>query len=56
VAQLWGVGCLLGPLAAGAGSQWISGQALPLLMAAGAMGLVVLSRRREAFGPQPVAA
>ena len=56
VAQLWGVGCLLGPLAAGAGSQWISGQALPLLMAAGAMGLVVLSRRREAFGPQPVVA
>jgi MFS family permease len=56
VAQLWGVGCLLGPLAAGAGSQWVSGQALPLLMAAGAMGLVVLSRRREAFGPQPVAA
>jgi MFS family permease len=56
VAQLWGVGCLLGPLAAGAGSQWVSGQALPLLMAAGAMGLVVLSRRREAFGPQRVAA
>ncbi len=23
IAQLWGIGCLLGPLAAGAGSQWI---------------------------------
>ena len=56
VAQLWGIGCLLGPLAAGAGSQWISGQALPLLMAFGAMGLVFLSQRPQAFGPQPVAA
>jgi MFS family permease len=55
VAQLWGVGCLLGPLAAGAGSQWISGQALPLLMAAGALGLVILSQRPKAFGAQPVA-
>ncbi|WP_341521968.1 MFS transporter [Pseudomonas sp. G.S.17] len=56
VAQLWGVGCLIGPLAAGAGSQWVSGQALPLLMAAGAFGLVLLSQRRGAFGVQPVAA
>jgi MFS family permease len=57
VAQLWGIGCLLGPLAAGAGSQWISGQALPLLMAAGALGLVILSQRPLAFGTvQPVAA
>lgn len=56
VAQLWGIGCLLGPLAAGAGSQWVSGQALPLLMAAGAFGLVLLSQRRGAFGVQPVAA
>lgn len=56
VAQLWGIGCLLGPLAAGAGSQWVSGQALPLLMAAGAFGLVLLSQRRDAFGAQPVAA
>jgi MFS family permease len=57
VAQLWGIGCLLGPLAAGAGSQWISGQALPLLMAAGALGLVILSQRPRAFGAvQPVAA
>ncbi|EST17788.1 major Facilitator Superfamily protein [Pseudomonas putida S610] len=51
VAQLWGIGCLLGPLLAGAGSQWISGHALPLLMAAGAAGLVVLTRRRGAFEP-----
>jgi MFS family permease len=56
VAQLWGIGCLIGPLAAGAGSQWISGHALPLLMAAGALGLVVLSLRRGAFGVQPAAA
>jgi len=56
VAQLWGIGCLIGPLAAGAGSQWVSGQALPLLMAAGAFGLVLLSQRRGAFGVQPVAA
>ncbi|WP_213878184.1 MFS transporter [Pseudomonas sp. dw_358] len=47
VAQLWGVGCLIGPLAAGAGSQWVSGHALPLFMAAGALGLVVLARRRD---------
>nr|WP_314479675.1 MFS transporter [uncultured Pseudomonas sp.] len=53
VAQLWGIGCLLGPLLAGAGSQWISGHALPLLMAAGAAGLVVLTRRRGAFEPSP---
>jgi MFS family permease len=56
VAQLWGVGCLLGPLLAGAGSQWISGQALPLLMAAGALGLVILSRRQRAFGVEPITA
>ncbi|MDY7562716.1 MFS transporter [Pseudomonas sp. 10B1] len=56
VAQLWGVGCLLGPLAAGAGSQWVSGHALPLLMAAGAFGLVIVSLRRGAFGVQPVMA
>jgi MFS family permease len=56
VSQLWGMGCLLGPLAAGAGSQWISGQALPLLMAAGALGLVILSQRPKAFGPQAAVA
>ncbi|MFK3907191.1 MFS transporter [Pseudomonas monteilii] len=49
VAQLWGIGCLLGPLLAGAGGQWVSGHALPLLMAAGAFGLVLLTRRRGAF-------
>ncbi|GFM80484.1 MFS transporter [Pseudomonas cichorii] len=57
VAQLWGIGCLLGPLAAGAGSQWVSGHALPLMMAAGALGLVILSLRGNAFGgKQPIAA
>ena len=55
VAQLWGIGCLIGPLAAGAGSQWISGHALPWLMAAGALGLVLLLLRQGAFGvAQPV--
>jgi MFS family permease len=56
IAQLWGIGCLLGPLAAGAGSQWVSGHALPLLMAAGSFGLVILSLRRRAFGAEPVVA
>ncbi|WP_191490164.1 MFS transporter [Pseudomonas sp. FEN] len=51
VAQLWGIGCLIGPLVAGAGSQWISGHALPLFMAAGALGLLVLALRQGAFGP-----
>ncbi|KAF1009881.1 MAG: putative MFS-type transporter YcaD [Pseudomonas fluorescens] len=50
VAQLWGIGCLIGPLVAGAGGQWISGHALPLLMAAGAAGLVLLLLRQGAFG------
>lgn len=48
VAQLWGIGCLLGPLATGAASQWISGHALPLMMALGAAGFVVLVRLRGA--------
>ncbi|OLF51142.1 MFS transporter [Pseudomonas chlororaphis] len=50
VAQLWGIGCLVGPLVAGAGSQWVSGHALLLLMAAGALGLIVLLLREGAFG------
>ncbi|CAK9892180.1 MULTISPECIES: MFS transporter [Pseudomonas] len=54
VAQLWGIGCLIGPLAAGAGSQWVSGHALPLFMALGAFGLVLLARRPNAFEPAPV--
>ncbi|WP_263145955.1 MFS transporter [Pseudomonas sp. RIT-PI-AD] len=49
VAQLWGIGCLIGPLSTGAASQWISGHALPLLMAAGAAGFIVLAWRRGAF-------
>ncbi len=48
VAQLWGIGCLVGPLATGAASQWVSGHALPLLMALGAAGFVVLAWRRAA--------
>ena len=54
VAQLWGIGCLIGPLVAGAGGQWVSGHALPLLMAAGAAGLVLLARRPNAFEPAAV--
>lgn len=50
IAQLWGIGCLVGPLVAGAGGQWISGHALPLFMAAGAFGLVILLLRQGAFG------
>ena len=51
VAQLWGIGCLIGPLAAGAGSQWVSGHALLWFMAIGAIGLVLLSLRPNAFEP-----
>ncbi|NQD96086.1 MFS transporter [Pseudomonas sp. CrR25] len=56
VAQLWGIGCLVGPLATGAASQWVSGHALPLLMALGAAGFVCLAFRREAFSEQVQAA
>lgn len=56
IAQLWGIGCLIGPLAAGAGSQWVSGHALPLFMAAGALVLVILVLRQGAFGAEQTAA
>ncbi|WP_439900033.1 hypothetical protein, partial [Pseudomonas gingeri] len=37
--------------------QWISGHALPLFMAAGALGLVILVLRQGAFGrTEPVSA
>ncbi|WP_407313636.1 MFS transporter [Pseudomonas sp. nanlin1] len=49
VAQLWGIGCLIGPLAAGAGSQWVNGHALLWLMAAGALVLVWLARKPGAL-------
>lgn len=45
ISQLWGIGCLLGPLLTGAASQWLSGHALPLMMAIGAAGFVWLSQR-----------
>ncbi|MCY1281845.1 putative MFS-type transporter YcaD [compost metagenome] len=54
VAQLWGAGCLIGPLFTGAASQWLSSHALPLLMAAGALGFVYLAWRRDAFA-EPLA-
>lgn len=50
VAQLWGIGCLLGPLTTGAASQWLSGHALPLVMALGAAGFVFLAWQRAAIG------
>ncbi|MGH8354017.1 MAG: MFS transporter, partial [Pseudomonas sp.] len=56
IAQLWGLGCLLGPLATGAASQWVSGHALPLLMALGAAGFVYLAWRRDAFAAAAPAA
>ncbi|GLZ85094.1 MFS transporter [Metapseudomonas resinovorans] len=49
IAQLWGVGCLIGPLVTGAASQWISGHALPLMMALGAAGFVWLAWTRDLF-------
>jgi MFS family permease len=52
VAQLWGIGCLIGPLATGAGGQWVSGHALPLLMALGAAVFVVLAWRGQAGDDQ----
>ncbi|MFH6599562.1 putative MFS-type transporter YcaD [Pseudomonas sp. THAF187a] len=53
VAQLWGIGCLIGPLTTGAVSQWISGHALPLLMATGAAVFVVLAWRDEGLSAAP---
>ncbi|MHA6491972.1 MFS transporter [Pseudomonas borbori] len=55
VAQLWGIGCLVGPLVTGAGSQWVSGHALPLLMALGAGAFIWLAWRRDAFAEMGVA-
>jgi len=52
VAQLWGVGCLAGPLIAGAGNQWLTGHALPLMMAVGAAGLVILACRQSQWTAQ----
>lgn len=50
VAQLWGLGCLIGPLLTGAASQWLTGHALPLLMALGAAVFVVLAWRGQGLG------
>lgn len=49
VAQLWGLGCLLGPLLTGAASQWLTGHALPLVMALGAAGFIFLVWRHPPF-------
>ena len=57
VAQLWGLGCLLGPLSTGAVSQWVSGHALPMMMAVGAAVFVVLAWRNAVFDePQGITA
>ena len=52
VALLWGAGCLLGPLSTGAASQWVSGHALPILMALGAAfrGMCRASGARDGRG------
>lgn len=55
VAQLWGLGCLIGPLSTGAVSQWVSGHALPMMMALGAAVFVVLAWRNSGFGESLVA-
>jgi len=55
VSQLWGLGCLLGPLFTGAASQWVTGHALPLLLAAGAAVFIVLVWRWPPFAVQQAA-
>ena len=49
MALLWGLGCLLGPVSTGAASQWVSGHALPILTAIGAVLFVWLAFQRGAF-------
>jgi len=49
IAMLWGLGCLLGPVATGAASQWLNTHALPMMMAIAALVFVVLAWRRGAF-------
>ncbi len=49
VAQLWGLGCLLGPLLTGAAGEWLTGHALPLLMALGAGVFILLVWRYPPF-------
>lgn len=56
VAQLWGLGCLLGPLLTGAASQWLTGHALPLLLALGALGFLLVVWRRPPFASEGVQA
>jgi MFS family permease len=53
IAQLWGCGCLLGPLATGAASQWLTSHAMPLLLAAGALIMVLIIRARGALPETP---
>ena len=49
IAMLWGLGCLLGPMLTGAVSQWMTGHALPIMMAIAALIFVLLARRPGAF-------
>ncbi len=49
IAMLWGLGCLLGPMLTGAVSEWMTGHALPIMMAIAALVFVLLARRPGAF-------
>ena len=53
--RLWGLGCLIGPLTTGAVSQWLSGHALPLMMATGALVFIILASKPGAFSEMDAA-
>ncbi|WP_254795595.1 MFS transporter [Atopomonas hussainii] len=52
IAMLWGVGALLGPTSTGAASQWLTGHALPWLLALGALWFLWLLKRYPLFATQ----
>ncbi|MCJ8169529.1 MFS transporter [Atopomonas sediminilitoris] len=55
IAMLWGVGALIGPTSTGAASQWLSGHALPWLLAAGAAFFLYLLWRYPLFATRDAA-
>jgi len=56
IAMLWGLGCLLGPVATGAASEWLNTHALPMMMAIAELIFVLLAWRRGAFAAVAVPA